>query len=64
MLDIVKNCMKIKVQELREKYAKTGQEMDLISEVSNIQVKVLLECAFGEDVSHLKLGYYQKGVKT
>lgn len=64
MTDIVKECMRLKVLEIRDKFARTGQAMDLISEISNIQVKVLLECAFGEDVSHLKLDYYQNDVKT
>ena len=36
MVDIVRDCMREKVKELRTKYAETGEKMNLISEVSTI----------------------------
>lgn len=38
--------------------------MDLIGQISKTFVKVLLTCAFGEDLSDEDLDYYEGGVKT
>ena len=64
MVDIVKDCMDIKIKEFKEEYARKNKQMNLITEISTIQVKILLSCAFGEDVSDRVLDYYGNGEKT
>ena len=64
MVDIVKDCMDIKIKEFKEEYARKNKQMNLITEISTIQVKILLSCAFGEDVSDRVLDYYVNGEKT
>jgi hypothetical protein len=49
---------------LKEKYVKTGKQMDLIHEISKTFIKIILTCAFGEDLSDEELDYYQNGVKS
>lgn len=36
MVDIIKDCVKDKVQEISEIYAKTEKQMNLISEISTL----------------------------
>jgi hypothetical protein len=52
------------VEIMREKYVKTGLEMDLIAEVNISHIKVLLKCAFGIDLSGEILDWEEDGVTT
>ena len=58
MIDIVKDCMGRKVGEWKEKFVKTEQPMDLISEIASMLMMILLNCAFGEDLSDKTVDYY------
>lgn len=64
MMDIVRDCMRQRVEEIREQFVNTRKEMDLIAEVSKTLIKILLSCAFGEDLSNIEIDYYINGVKT
>ena len=61
MCDIVKQCMAEKVAEIKEKYVKPKKEMDLIHEISKTFIKIILTCAFGEDLSDTELDYCENG---
>lgn len=64
MMDIVRDCMRQRVEEIRQQYVNTKKEMDLIAEVSKTLIKILLSCAFGEDLSSVEVDYYVNGEKT
>jgi cytochrome P450 len=64
MLEIVKECMREKVREWREKYVDSGKEMDLILETSKTFIKIFLMCAFGEDLTEKQILHSSNGVKS
>jgi len=64
MCEIVKDCMSQRVSDLRTQFVSSNKQMDLIHEVSKTFIKIILTCAFGEDLSEKNLVYYENGVKT
>ena len=51
MTFLVKQELKISLEMWKEKYVKTGKEMNVVSEITDIYTEVILACAFGEDIS-------------
>jgi cytochrome P450 len=51
MCEIVKQCMKEKVEDLKERFVRPGKEMNYMQEVSKVLIKIIMMCAFGEDLS-------------
>jgi cytochrome P450 len=64
MCDLVKQCMNDKIRDLKTRFAKTGLEMNLMQEISKTYVKIIMTCAFGEDLSEHELDYSENGLKT
>jgi cytochrome P450 len=65
MGDIVKEQIKRSMVIWKEKYIASGKkELNVVSEISLILVRVILACAFGYDCSERTLTYYENGVKT
>lgn len=55
MTFLVKQELKISLEMWKEKYVKTGKEMNVVSEITDIYTEVILACAFGEDISQDKI---------
>lgn len=51
MCDIVKQCVNEKVEDIKVRFVRTGKEMNLMQEISKTFVKIIMTCAFGEDLS-------------
>ena len=63
MCEIVKGCMAERIHDLKAQYLIPNKQMDLISEISKTFVKIILTCAFGEDLSDVKIEYIENGKK-
>lgn len=63
-LELVKNIVAESVKEIKENYVMKGEKMDLIAEVQKITIRVLLNCAFGSDISKISLEYEENGNKS
>jgi len=64
MCELVKQCMRERVNDMDQQFLQTGENMNMIHEVSKTFVKVILVCGLGVDLSDEKLTYYERGVKT
>ncbi len=64
MCEIVKQCMHEKVEDLKARFSRPGKDMNLMQEISKMFIKIIMMCAFGEDLSEQMLDYSENGVKT
>lgn len=62
MIELVRHVVGTSIEDWRERFIKRKEKFDLIEEVSLLQVKILLICALGEDISEISLPYSEKGV--
>ena len=51
MIELVKEAMGSIVQEWNKRFIEERNQFDIIEEISRVLVKILLICAFGEDIA-------------
>lgn len=64
MVELAKEAIGDTVQYWEKKFVKEQRLFDLIENISTMQVKIMLRCAFGEDISNIRLPYFKKGVES
>jgi hypothetical protein len=64
MVEMTKGVVRDVMKEWDQTYIKTGQPLEIISELFRIQIKNILCIAFGEDIGHLELDHIEDGVVT
>ena len=52
MVKTIKGVIKEKFQMWEDTYIKTGQDMDLIAEMSRLNQSIFISVAFGKDISN------------
>ncbi len=55
MIVLIKRELKKSLDMWKEKYVDTGKEMNIVQEMSDIFARIILSCAFGEDISEEKI---------
>ena len=63
MVEQVKNVLIDKVQYWEETFVKKDQAFDIFSELQNLAASIIFTCTYGDDVSNLKVDYYENGKK-
>lgn len=55
MVVLIKQSLKKSLEMWEDKYVKTGKEMNVVAEITDIFARIILACAFGEDISENKI---------
>jgi cytochrome P450 len=55
MAELSKGVVASEVKRWHEQFSETGQPLDIVSELTVIQNNIILSCAFGQDLSYLKV---------
>ena len=64
MIEIARESVRFSINHLKKLVKDSNGEktqIDLIEEVSKMNIRILLICALGEDISELKIDYWHKG---
>ena len=64
MTVIMKRCTVEVMEQWDRDYCKTGKEFDINKSLNSLFAKIILNCAFGIDVSEQTIPYSENGVCT
>jgi hypothetical protein len=64
MMDIIRDVVTNYAKFMDKEFFSTGKEFNLPSRINDLQVKIILNCAFGIDLADYELPYRKNGVDT
>lgn len=63
MMNIIRKVVTSYVKLIEKDYIKTGTAFNLAQKINDLQVKIILNCAFGIDLGEIEMPYMIDGVK-
>lgn len=64
MMDIIREVVTNYVKYMEKEFIQTGKPFNLAEKINELQVKIILNCAFGVDVGDKPLIFRENGVDT
>ena len=63
MVEFMKKDVKRTLQEWKTEYADAGKDINIVAQISNLFLRIIISCTFGEDISDKEFMYLENGVE-